>query len=306
MARPTVVKRGQLHRYNDRLVAFQHDIISTPKNLLLWIGGLGDNLLSTPYPSTLVEHLAKGWSLVEVSISSSLNGWGTGSVLRDAEELGECVSYFRKLCGADRKIVLMGHSTGCQDAMQYVSGSVKLPPLDGVILQAPVSDREGLETGVPDDALQQVTEIAQKYLSNGQGSQVLPTNLSGRLFGSTPMSAYRALSLLSPNKDGDEDFFSSDLSDSDFEKTFGKFTSTPLLILCSGNDEHVPPHVDVQGLIQRWSAIVEKCGGWVDRENGGIVERASHNLADDHEGVILELCRRVRGFLGVIESRTDP
>jgi len=171
-----------------------------------------------------------------------------------------------------------------------------------VILQAPVSDREALEAGVPEDVRKQAIEIAQKCVSNGQENQVLPTNLSHRLFGSTPVSAYRALSLLSPNKDGDEDYFSSDLPDSVFEKTFGKFTRTPLLILCSGKDEHVPPHVDVQGLIKKWSAIVESCGGCVDRENGGIVERASHNLDDDPEDVILDLCRRVRGFLCKIES----
>ena len=302
MAGLAVVKQGQLHRYNQSLVAFEHDMTSTPKNILLWIGGLGDNLLSVSYPSTLAKHLPNGWSLVEVSLSSSLNGWGTGSVLRDAEELGECVSYFRGLYEADSKIVLMGHSTGCQDAMQYVSGPVELPPLDGVILQAPVSDREALEAGVPDYVRKQVIEVAQKHVSNGQENQVLPTDLSSRLFGSTPVSAYRALSLLSPNKDGDEDYFSGDLPDSAFEKTFGTYTRTPLLILCSGNDEHVPPHVDVQGLIQKWSAIVKKYGGCVDRENGGIIDRASHNLVDDPEDVILDLCRRVRGFLCKIES----
>jgi alpha-beta hydrolase superfamily lysophospholipase len=195
----------------------------------------------------------------------------------------------------------MGHSTGCQDAMQYISGSVARPPVDGVILQAPVSDREALEAFVPNDERSRIVEIAEKYVRDGRGDHVLPATLATGIFGNTPVSAYRMLSLLSPNKDGDDDYFSSDLPDSAFEQTFGKFTKTPLLILCSGRDEHVPPHVDVHGLIQKWSAIVERCGGHVDRDNGGIIAEATHNLGDDAE-VVSQVCQRVRGFLGKIGS----
>lgn len=301
MAGHSAVKRGQLHRYNANLVAFEHDMSASPQNILLWVGGLGDSLLSVSYPSVLAQFLPNGWALAEASLSSSLHGWGTGSVMRDAKELGKCVSYFREHYKGS-KIVVMGHSTGCQDAMEYVSGSGVRPPLDGVILQAPVSDREALGAGVPEDALKQAVKVAQEYVKNGQGDQLLPAIISNRLFGNTPVSAYRALSLLSPNKDGDDDYFSSDLPDTVFQKTFGKFTNIPLLILCSGNDEHVPPHVDVPGLVRKWSDIVEKSGGIVDRVHGGIIKGASHNLEDDHPDIVHDLCQRVYDFVVQLDS----
>jgi pimeloyl-ACP methyl ester carboxylesterase len=302
MARPSDVKVGQLHRYNQSLVAFEHGISPTPKSIILWIGGLSDSLLSVSYPSVLAQNLPSRWSLVEVSLSSSLHGWGTGSIMRDAEELGECVSYFRRVYQTDNKIVVMGHSTGCQDAMQYISGSVARPPVDGVILQAPVSDREALEEGVPENDRKKIIEIAQTYaVRNGQPEQVLPRDLGCGIFGKTPVTAYRWLSLLSPQKDGDDDYFSSDLPDAVLETTFGKF-NIPLLILCSGRDEYVPPHVELPGLLEKWSAMVEKGGGRVDRENGGIIEGATHNLEQNTDEVVLDLCQRVQGFLGKIDT----
>ncbi len=42
----------------------------------------------------------------------------------------------------DGEIIIMGHSTGCQDSLLYL-GQGKDPKIKGVILQAPVSDIEG-------------------------------------------------------------------------------------------------------------------------------------------------------------------
>jgi alpha-beta hydrolase superfamily lysophospholipase len=302
MPQPSTIQQGRLHRYNRRLVAFEHAVNSNPKNVLLWIGGLGDSLLSVSYPSILAQNLPKDWTLAQVTLSSSLNGWGTGSVLRDAQELGDCVSYFRGHHRKADKIVLMGHSTGCQDAMEYISGKIKRPPLDGVILQAPVSDRETLEADLTCEARKKIIEVAQKYVSEERGDQVLPSSFDEGIYGNTLISAYRWLSLLSPDKRGDDDYFSSDLPDSILEQTFGKFSKTPLLILYSGKDEYVPRNIDIPGLIQKWSTIVERHGGKVDRDNGGIVEEAHHNLNQDNDKVVLDLCQRVQGFLSKIES----
>jgi len=73
------------------------------------------------YPSTIAKSLPPNWAIAEVLLSSSYRGWGTSSLQKDAKELAECVGYFCKL-RPGREVVLMGHSTGCQDVMEYVVG----------------------------------------------------------------------------------------------------------------------------------------------------------------------------------------
>jgi hypothetical protein len=73
------------------------------------------------YPSTIAKSLPADWTIAEVLLSSSYRGWGTSSLQKDVKELAECVGYFSSL-RPGREIVLMGHSTGCQDVMEYVVG----------------------------------------------------------------------------------------------------------------------------------------------------------------------------------------
>jgi pimeloyl-ACP methyl ester carboxylesterase len=297
-------QKGKLHKYSKRLVAFEHDSGEPPTHLLLWVGGLGDGLLTVPYPSMLAQKLPPHWALVEVMLLSTLNGFGVSSLQQDVKELKECVKYFRNLMGENGKIVLMGHSTGCQDAMEYVTGPGKDSrlPLDGVILQAPVSDREAIGDSLG-ESHKKIVETAQAFVQDGRSDDVLPLALGKSLFGKAPISAYRWLSLLSPKKDGDDDYFSSDLTHERLKNTFGSFPKrTPLLILCSGADEHVPSHIDVSALIQKWTDIVETGGGVVDSENGGIVPGAFHNLMRNDEQVVNDLCQRVGKFLSGVVS----
>lgn len=73
------------------------------------------------YPTTIASSLPPHWSIAEVLLSSSYRGWGTSSLAKDAKEIAECVEYFSKL-RPGKKVVLMGHSTGCQDCLEYLVG----------------------------------------------------------------------------------------------------------------------------------------------------------------------------------------
>lgn len=73
------------------------------------------------YPTTIAKALDPNWAIAEVLLSSSYRGWGTSSLQKDATEIAQCVQYFQSL-RPEQKIVLMGHSTGCQDVMEYVVG----------------------------------------------------------------------------------------------------------------------------------------------------------------------------------------
>ncbi|KAI9797586.1 MAG: hypothetical protein M1825_005968 [Sarcosagium campestre] len=305
MASANFPYQGVLHRYSTNLVAFEHnpDPSSSPaQHTLIWIGGLGDGLLTVSYPTTLARHLPPAWRLVQILLSSSYLGWGTSSVAKDADEISQCVTYFRDLqaSSAADKIVLMGHSTGCQDSVEYVTGATRAA-VDGVVLQAPVSDREAMSFLMAKDVYDRSNALARDWVRRGDGEEVMPSNATDG-FLTSPCCARRWLSLASPDHDGDEDFFSSDLTDAQLDKTFGAFPhSTPLCLLYGEKDQYVPDFVDKESLVQRWINHVIKGGGRVDQENSGIIKGASHNLTGDGDEVIQDVVGRVVRFLARLD-----
>ena len=295
---------GTAHKYTKGLIAFEHASPhpSSSYNTILWIGGLSDGLLTVSYPSVIASSLPPTWSLAEVLITSSYSGWGTGSLMRDAKELGECVSYFKKL-RPGTKVVLMGHSTGCQDIMEYLLGEGKKEreAVDGIILQGGVSDREAwedyYEKKQETDMLEWAIEKADLLVETTKQEEIM-SPLSNDVFKDMggPLSAYRAYSLLA--KGGDDDYFSSDLSDEHFATTFGRIPkTTPVCFLLGSLDPYVPARIDRAALLQRWTRIIREGGGVVDDEDGGVIPGAHHNLDGDPEEVVQDLVRRVLGFV---------
>jgi pimeloyl-ACP methyl ester carboxylesterase len=298
---------GTLHKYNKKLVAFEHapstpSTSQEPPHTLLWIGGLGDGLLTVQYPSTIASSLPPTWLVAEVVLRSSYNGWATGRLSRDARELGECVQYFREL-RPGAKVVLMGHSTGCQDIMEYLVGpdAKSRPPVDGAILQGGVSDREAwedmLKTGEEKAAFREIVERAKKMCEEGDEKGIVSVkgNMVAEALGA-PMSAYRTYSLLA--RGGDDDYFSSDLGDEHFKTTFGKMPATTTVAFLLGDeDPYVPASIDKAALLERWTRIIREGGGVVDSQNGGVVPGAHHNLNGDPEEVVADLVKRVVGFV---------
>ncbi|KAJ4305600.1 hypothetical protein N0V90_001131 [Kalmusia sp. IMI 367209] len=307
---------GFLHSYTSRLTAFEHAPTKAtspdkPHNILLWIGGLGDGPLGVRYPTAIAKSLPSDWSLAEVLISSAYDGWGIGSLKRDAQEVGECVAYFKSLLPGG-KVVLMGHSTGCQDIMEYLvgAGSAERPAIDAAILQAGVSDRQAWDAMSAEDEdmkkhLAHTTALAQEMIDAGKEDELLPRkdNPIMELFGA-PCTAYRVNSLLA--KGGDDDYFSTDLPDEFFERTFGKIPNeTRLMLLWGSRDPFVPKEVDKEGVLRRFARFVKDGSGNVDDINGGVVEGATHNLNDDAEEIVQDLVGRVVRFVSSIEGQEE-
>jgi alpha-beta hydrolase superfamily lysophospholipase len=306
MVTATAVQEGKLHRFSKRLVAFEHTTAhgETSNNILLWVGGLSDGLSTCAYPQLLAKTVPRGWSLAQVELLSAHDGWGTSSLQDDVKGIALCVDYFRKVKPGG-KIVLMGHSTGCQDGMEYAVGKGRdnRLPIDGVILQAPVSDREAISHSTPKEIYEPLLKTAKEWIKDGRGQDVLPLALATPVFGFSRcyITAYRANSLMGFG--GDDDYFSSYLSEDALKKTFGTMKKeTPLLILFSGADEHMAASIDKSALARKWSNIVKEGGGAVDEEDGCIVEGAHHNLNDDQDSVFQDLSRRVLAFLVKVEK----
>jgi pimeloyl-ACP methyl ester carboxylesterase len=305
---PTMAHPGTLHLYTTRLFAFEHSPShstppTNPPNTLLWVGGLGDGILTVHYTQAIARSLPANWVLAEVLLSSSYKGWALGSLKRDARELGQCVKYFKTLRPGAR-IVLMGHSTGCQDLMEYLVGEGKAERegVDGAILQAGVSDREAWDDMASSDedmrkSLEELVAKAKEWIDEGRGMEVLPRmdNPVSEMLGA-PCTAYRTWSLLA--KGGDDDYFSADLGDEALDRTFGVVgKGCSMMFLWGGEDPYVPKKVNKEGLLRRWTEAVRRGGGMVDDVCGGVVEGAHHNLNDDGEEVVKDLVGRVVRFL---------
>ncbi|KAJ8069489.1 hypothetical protein OCU04_003142 [Sclerotinia nivalis] len=285
------------------------------------------------------------WSLFSLNLSSSYAQWGTSHLDRDSDEIAECLRYIQEYKSSkyqNSKIVLMGHSTGSQLVLHYLHKPnphtttpifdphlkhVTRPILDGAIMQAPISDREAIQSVLRDGlgkrpssecqaAFRQIQEIAKDAAKRDQSIDIiLPMSLTSQIgYGNTPISCRRFMSLASPKspqQPEEDDLFSSDLSDEQLAETFGMIKERGLLrdklvIFYSGADQAVPDWVDKQKLLGRWKNAADHGGRdsvW-DDEFTAIIPGASHALSnDDQAGPRKFLCERLMGYVKRIEQK---
>ncbi|KAM3447051.1 hypothetical protein MY3296_009095 [Beauveria thailandica] len=242
-----------VHPYKSRVKgACAYELGATAaKNAVIFIGGLFDGPHTVPYIRTVSNFVAEAddvdYSIFEIRMRSSFTGFGTSSLKEDVEDISALVKYLRSI--GRQKVVLFGHSTGCQDCMEYADyekhGS---SPVDGFVIQAPVSDREALKNDFAN--FNELLAVSEKMIADGQEKEYVPARLVPAGF-DVPITAYRLHSLLA--KGGDDDYFSSDLDQATREKFWGRFTK-PVLVLHSEDDEYVPAHVSQDALRKLYRA----------------------------------------------------
>ncbi|KZL67042.1 esterase lipase [Colletotrichum incanum] len=241
---------------------------SGASNAILFIGGLSDGPHTVFYTKTLATHLEKtqqDWSIFEIRMRSSFSGYGYSSLKNDVEDISALVRYLRGI--GRKKVVLMGHSTGCQDCVEYTKREED--PVDGFILQGPVSDRESIVDSVDPEWLKKSLKYAEELIAEGKEGEAMPKDLLPSFF-STPMTAYRWYSLVA--KGGDDDYFSSDLEESFVSEVWNRFQQ-PIMALQSAEDEFVPAKIDKQALVDSWKKTSPKV-----HELSGLIPGASHTV----------------------------
>ncbi|KAF8690442.1 hypothetical protein HU200_040795 [Digitaria exilis] len=232
---------------------------------VIFIGGLTDGLLATDYlePLSLALEVEK-WSLVQPLLSSSYTGYGISSLEQDALELDQLISYLINKENSEG-VILLGHSTGCQDIVHYMRTNFACSKaVSGVILQAPVSDREYRAT-LPETA--EMIDLAAKMISEGRGMDLMPREANPDV----PITAYRYHSLCSYM--GDDDMFSSDLSEDQLRQRLGHMSTTQCQVIFSMGDEYVPEYVDKKALVER---LCRALGGAEKVE----IEWGNHSLSN--------------------------
>ncbi|ATY67430.1 hypothetical protein A9K55_000059 [Cordyceps militaris] len=224
---------------------------TSAKNAILFIGGLFDGPHTVPYTRTVIKFVEEAkdldYSIFEIRMRSSFTGFGTSSLKKDVEDISALVKYLRSI--GREKVVLFGHSTGCQDCMEYADYEKHASsPVDGFIIQAPVSDREALKKDFPN--YQELLDVSEQMIADGQEREYVSAKLIPAGF-NVPITAYRLHSLLA--KGGDDDYFSSDFDEATRNRFWGRFTK-PVLVLHSEEDEYVPAHVNQDALRKLYHA----------------------------------------------------
>ncbi|XP_054807347.1 UPF0613 protein PB24D3.06c-like isoform X2 [Prosopis cineraria] len=264
--------RGVLFKYgpNAIQVAFR---TGDHKRQVIFIGGLTNGFLATSYLEPLAVALDReNWSVIQFLMSSSYSGYGTSGLQQDAKELDLLINYLIDVEDSEG-VILLGHSTCCQDAIYYMSTNAACSrAVHAAIFQAPVSDKE-YQAALPHAA--SMTELAAKMISEGRSSELMPRDADPN----SPITAHRYNSLCSYN--GDDDMFSSDLSDEQLKTRLGHMSCTQCQVIFSMSDENVPDNVDKKLLVERAMGGAEK----VEIENGNHslsnrVEEASNAIID--------------------------
>lgn len=262
--------RGVMFKYGPKpiQVAFK---TGDYKQQVIFIGGLTDGFLATEYLEPLAIALDKEkWSLVQFLLSSSYSGYGISSLKQDAIELDQLINYLINKEDSEG-VVLLGHSTGCQDIVYYMRTNAACSrAVRAAIFQAPVSDREYLAT-LPQTAA--MIDLASTMISEGRASELMPREANP----DSPITASRYHSLCAYN--GDDDMFSSDLSDDQLRMRLGHMSNTPCQVLFSMADEYVPEYVDKKALVDR---LCKAMGGAEKVE----VEWGNHSLSNRVEEAV--------------------
>ncbi|KAI1096553.1 DUF1749-domain-containing protein [Rostrohypoxylon terebratum] len=252
------------------------------KNALVFIGGLGDGPHTVPYPRAIAKQLETepelSCSVFEFRLRSSFAGFGFTCLDDDVADISALVRYLRSI--GKEHVVLMGHSTGSQDCMHYARSS-GLAPVEGYILQAPVCDRGALSIEMGAESLDKSLALAKTLIMSGEGEKRISAESLPDSFKTTPISARRWYSLGAI--DGEDNYFDPDRPD-DVVAPFWQRVDKPILILHSGNDEYIPPHVDKAALIQRWKNL---CRPGIVSKLSDLIPGAGHRVEEKEAEVWL-------------------
>ncbi|CAF1068870.1 unnamed protein product [Rotaria sordida] len=264
---------GNLFVYDSKsnLVAFESGSLLSSRCLIL-IGGLTDGLLSLPYVEKLsskLESLSKPYSLIQPLFRSSNLQYGWHTIDDDIQDLNILIDYLINNRNHLLSIILMGHSTGCQDIIHYLRQQKKHPKIHRVILQGPVSDRQYLSTL---SSTKDQLDYCLNHLENKK--EWLP-----RYLHDPPLTIERCLSLNQENSI--EDLFSSDLSDEQLKNIYENI-ETPITWIWSKQDEYVPDNIKDQ--VENF--VKNKLANKKD-STFLLLEKADHVVNDQQEQIYL-------------------
>lgn len=273
---------GLISRIDGQLLAFVSTQLqssstgSTPgvcSNAVILIPGLTDGIMSMCYTQQLnTALLSIDYSLVQINISSSFYQFGFQSLEQDKKDIAAIVKYLKNEYKFN-KIILCGHSTGCQDILFLLRYGNISSLIDGVVLQGGVSDRDGI-MGLMAEAPEMLSE-ARELERAGKVDHFLTLKHCN-----APITAARFLSLA--GRLTDDDMFSIDLTEEELAPILN-CVKVPILLVYSGKDEYVP---DIEGqrvFANRMVKVLKESSPLVELE---YIEEADHGLSTGSDAFV--------------------
>lgn len=257
-----------------RLIAFEYGTNQSTDSVegryyVIALGGMKDVLLTPAYFADVSKQLPKPWILVQPMLSSSGVNYGTSRLQTDVTELDKLMEYLNP-----RGVVLLGHSTGAQVSVLYAKHGMYREKILGVTLQAGVSDREWAEATEGKEVIGERLKLAKEMIEEGLGDLLVPRIREGTRW-SVPMTAHRFCDLHA--RLGEDDMFSSDLSEAELLGKLGHLQKTRVLLAFSMQDQYVPEYVDKDALLENMSNAMGKKNVTVVKVKG------NHSLNNNSE-----------------------
>lgn len=265
-----------------------------PKKVFIFIHGLTSDLFSgktifglADGDNAVLSFNNRGYGIISKIKHLNLNNpKGYDSVIAGtAHEIFEdCVDDIEgavQLChdlGA-KEIYLVGHSTGCQKSIFYLSKTKNKQNVTGVVLLCPLSDYAAVPLAADKSIYERALEYSRKEVEEGRPS----TLLSEEYWPSELIDVQRFLSLYTP--ESSEEIFT---YSHDKEPKALQSVDAPMLVLLAGSDEYC-------------DRPTEKLRAWFDRSivsskyKSVIVENALHNLKGSEEAV----CKEVKDWISL-------
>jgi len=189
------------------------------------------------------------------------------------DDIDGAVNYALKI-GA-KEIILVGHSTGCQKSIYYLSKRKK-SKVSGAVLLAPMSDFADMFVSTEAKKYKKLINTAKCMVKNNRSAELMPSRLWPM-----PTDAQRFLSLFLP--ESVEEIFS---YASKKEPKILKSVKKPLLIILAGDDEHKDrPMTEIYSWFKNIS---------VNKKNEiKIINKAPHNFI----GHVFKLKRIIKKWL---------
>eukprot|EP00035_Acanthoeca_spectabilis_P011624 m.205283 g.205283 ORF g.205283 m.205283 type:complete len:330 (-) comp15404_c0_seq1:410-1399(-) len=290
-AAPLPSVNGELFVYKTgmTMAAFLTAPRGARRGVVVMVPGLTDGLLCPrSYAADLAQAaVAAGWGYTQPVLSSSYLGYGIASLDTDATELDALLE--SPQLANDDTVVIVGHSTGCQDAVHYLKVGKHRARVKAVVLQAPCSDREaavaGCESETSKGELLYAIKFAENAVAEGKGDVLMPRSTVGTY--GTPITAERFHSL--NGRMTLDDMFSSDLTRSELSQRLSHIgeVGSAVRVVYSGADEFQPAHIDKKEMAAKLCAA----SGSTDA-SWRIIDGASHALEEpNHASQFVSLVR---------------
>jgi len=217
------------------------------KKVFIFIHGLTGSFLSGTGLNLFPHLIAKGSSVLSFNNRGhdivarikkidkrKKKGYSSQTLGMVFEKFTDCVFdiqgaiNFAKARGA-KEIFLMGHSTGSQKSVYYLSRKGRQKQVKGVILLSPMSDYAGSLKENGQEKIKEAVSFANKLIKKNTPNELLPTSVWPYI-----NSAQRFLSLNTP--DSEEEIFC--YAHPNKKPVTLRKIKIPILIVLAGKDEH--------------------------------------------------------------------